>query len=753
MRCWRLAIAAVLVTALPGFGVDFATEIHPLLASRCTGCHVWNQDLIATVRTKGVLLAKVKGELGTRMPPTGPALEARQVELLAAWVKEGMPYVDTSARKAPSWVAPLEPRLPAIPAAKLPAASPIDNFVQAYFAANQLAWRAPVSDATFARRVYLDLWGMTPTPEQLQAFLADRRPEKRAALVDALLANRQLFTGHWISFWNDLLRNDLRQYHGESKNFTPWLTKAIQNNMAYDEMVRQLVRPVGPEAPEGFLLGVNWRGDVSASQLPHMQAAQNTAQVFLGINLKCASCHDSFINQYRLRQSYGLAAMFSAEPVLDIYRCDAKTGDTQKPEFLYPELGQVGEGLSLAERRQRAAELFTHPKNGRLARTFVNRIWGRLFGQAIVEPVDDMDAKPFSPDLLDWLAYDFAQHNYDINHLLRQILLSRSFQMQAVPAPKELSKAQFQGPLQRRLTAEQFVDSLSAMTGEWRVQVSERDSRFVREWQLRSTALSRALGRPIRDQVFTTRNPESTTLQAMELVNGQDLHKLLRRGAQRLQGRLPEAPVSLFDSLVQRRPGVKEVTIPLGGSQEVWLLLEDWGSYDPSRAKAGWAELVAEGPKGRLVLAEVPTISGFRKETLTVAGQAVENVMVPEFGKAVVFHLGPGYERVTGKMVLDDAGSSSDVNANVRFFAFPKQPDRNILTPMKEAPPVVTATGKAAGSGKVGEPGKVGEQLPRLFLQALGRPATAKELQLARQAELEDVLWILANHPEFQYVN
>ena len=103
---------------------------------------------------------------------------------------------------------------------------------------------------------------------------------------------------------------------------------------------------------------MNWRGDINASQTPFMQASQNTAQIFLGVNLKCASCHDSFINQYKLKQSYGLAAMFSAEPSLELVRCDLKTGVRTGPEFLYPELGRVKERRHRSGTSRRRGALF-----------------------------------------------------------------------------------------------------------------------------------------------------------------------------------------------------------------------------------------------------------------------------------------------------------------------------------------------------------------------------------------------------------
>lgn len=719
-------LVLLLVGGLAAFGqVDFAGEVHPILAARCAQCHSGDgaqaglriDERAGFARVRGRLIAKVKGQDGMRMPPSGAPLSAAEIAVLERWVADDLPWVDMKARAASKWVAPLEPRQVVVRGD----GNPIDVLLGGSF-------RAPVSDAGFARRVYLDLWGVTPTPEQLAAAAG----VDRGALVDRLLADRTMFAGHWISFWNDLLRNDQRAYHGDAaKPYTPWLRKALEENRPYDAMVRELIDPRGPDGPAGFLAGVNWRGDVNASQLPHMQAAQNTAQVFLGVNLKCASCHDSFVNKYKLRESYGMAAIFSEAGKLELVRCDVKTGKMQGAQFLFPSLGTVPADGTLEERRAAAAALFTSPANGRLARTFVNRVWGRLFGRAIVEPVDDMDSEPFNADLLDWLASDFAAHRYDVNHLLRLILTSRAWQQPALPQ----TDSKFRGPLPRRLTAEQFVDSLSAITGEWRVLANDRGARMAREWEFKSTALSRAMGRPIRDQVYTTRPAEASTLQALELVNGTTLAQELRRGAQRLAGTLPEPPVAVFDSKTLKR-GAVALDVPVDGLKELWLLVEDAGSYDPDRTVAGWAELAFDGVSAR-------PLQGIALKTVAVDKDTFKDVVVTPFGKAVLLSVPAGAKRLTGKLVLDDVGRLSDVNSAARFYLFPRVPDRNLLVKLTEAPPVPAPAVE-----------KNRDQLTeRLFLQLLGRRPAAAERALAGKLELEDLLWTLLLHPEFQYVH
>ena len=276
------------------------------------------------------------------------------------------------------------------------------------------AGKTSVPDQTYARRVYLDTWGLLPTPEQLAEFEADKRPGKRALLADKLLSNSQNYAEHWMSFWNDHLRNDEGVvYHGERKYITSWLRKALEQNLPYDKFVYSLLNPTAKDDPEGFIIGVNWRGEVNASELPPMQAAQNTAQIFLGVNLKCNSCHDSFISKWKLNDAYGMASFFSDKP-LDIVRCDVHTGALSSPKYLFSNEKVIDPAAPLSERRAALAKLITEKDQERLARTYVNRVWRRLFGQGIVEPVDNLDAKAWSPELLAQLATEFRASNFDM---------------------------------------------------------------------------------------------------------------------------------------------------------------------------------------------------------------------------------------------------------------------------------------------------------------------------------------------------
>ena len=245
-------------------------------------------------------------------------------------------------------------------------------------------------------------------------------------MAAALLGRNTDYAAHWLSFWNDLLRNDYAGtgfIDGGRKQITGWLYEALVSNKPYDQFVRELINP--SDASQGFIKGIKWRGQVNASQVQEVQFAQNISQVFLGENMKCASCHDSFINDWKLTDAYGLAAIIAAKP-LDMHRCDKPTGEIAKPKFIFPELGDIT-GSTPQERLKQTAALMTSPENGRLTRTIANRLWQRLLGRGIVEPVDIMANEPWSPDLLDFLASQLSFTGYDLKKLLLLITTSDAY--------------------------------------------------------------------------------------------------------------------------------------------------------------------------------------------------------------------------------------------------------------------------------------------------------------------------------------
>jgi hypothetical protein len=455
---WCAAVAAAIAQGPANQPrVSYEDDIVPIVAANCLECHSADQRkgglslaTYADVLDGGkdgpivrpgrgadsMLVQRLHGIGGEQMPKDAVPLSADEMALITRWIDEGARPSPNAPPAPPPWDAPLAletPRVPEIVWAGWQ--SPADRIVAAYLRGRGVAEPALVGDERFARRAYLDIWGLLPTPDALQAFVADRSANKRRALVARLLADNARYAEHWVTFWNDLLRNeDGVNYYSETdgrRTITPWLLPALYTNLPYNQFVTKLLNPQSAADPEGFLIGVNWRGETSAAVTPWMQAAQNTSQVFLGVNLKCNACHDSFVNKWKLKDAYGLASYFSPEGQLQLFRCDIAQNQYATPSFLYPELNRPVPSMSRSDRRATAAAIFTDPRNGRLARTVTNRLWQRLIGAGIVPVVDDMDGRPWSPVLLDWLASDFVASDYNLKHLIETIITSRAYQMPA----------------------------------------------------------------------------------------------------------------------------------------------------------------------------------------------------------------------------------------------------------------------------------------------------------------------------------
>ena len=479
-----LAVVAPLAAA-----PDFVHEVAPILKKHCAECHTdmkkkgglsmnteesfrqgsENGPIIdAANPEKSLLLDLIStDDEDLRMPPKGKGLDDRQVEIIKAWVISGAKWEPGFAFKKPAYEPPLRPRNPELPAARDNRTNPIDRMIDEYLAGKKLPRPAPLDDTAFLRRVHLDLVGLLPDVEIVKTFVADPSADKRTRLVDSLLADKTAYTEHWLTFWNDLLRNDYAgtgYIDGGRKQISGWLYQAIYDNMPYDEFVRRLVAPTADN--EGFANGIKWRGSVSAAQITPMQYAQSVGQTFLGINLKCASCHDSFVDRWKLSEAYGLAAIYSDEP-LEMFRCDKPTGKTAVPGWLFPELGKVDASLPRDERLKQLAALITHPQNGRTPRAITNRLWQRLMGRGIVHPVDAMQSAPWNEDLLDYLAVHLAENHQDLKKTLRLICLSQAYQSKSESfeeAPKEMNYV-YQGPRPKRLTAEEFTDAIWQICG------------------------------------------------------------------------------------------------------------------------------------------------------------------------------------------------------------------------------------------------------------------------------------------------
>jgi mono/diheme cytochrome c family protein len=562
--CWQLAGGAdnSAITASPRL-VDFARDVVPIFQTSCISCHANGLDkggfridtrelmlkggdsgdpAIVPGHSKDSPLVELISEtdLTVLMPKKGAHLTPAQITTIKNWIDQGAIW--------PAGVSPgrfkeasLAPRRPVVPPAETGSGltNSVDLMLQPYFAGHDIKPSQVVSDRVYARRVYLDTIGLLPSPADLDTFQAGKSADKRTQLVHRLLSDNRRYAEHWLSFWNDLLRNDYKgtgYIDGGRKQITVWLFNALKTNMPFDEFVRQLV--TGEHGAGGFIDGFIWRGTVNASQTPPLQAAQNLSQVFMGVNLKCASCHDSFVSNWKLADAYGLAGVFADDP-LEMQRCDHPLGTYAPLKFLYPQLGAIDSRLPKSQRAKELSLLITKPENGRLTRTIVNRLWQRTMGRGLIEPTDEMDNDPWNPDLLDELAIELSDHHYDLKQTLETILTSRAYQLPAVVEESERDDAfVFHGPAVRRMSAEQFADAVSTVTEVWPTKPSTRPAHEgtpqapeIRSSLCPANPLTTAMGRPNREQVVTERATAATTLQGLEMTNGSTLATVLHEAA------------------------------------------------------------------------------------------------------------------------------------------------------------------------------------------------------------------------------
>ncbi|WP_442485763.1 PSD1 and planctomycete cytochrome C domain-containing protein [Aeoliella sp. SH292] len=598
---WALLSCPRSTAEEPTAKVDFAHQIVPVLKQHCAECHsgtraeggfsINNRGLLleAGVVTEGDSDDSYLMELITtddediQMPPPGkPRVAAEQVSLVRSWIDERLPWEPGFTFAENSYEPPLLPRRPELPPVVAGRANPVDRIIDAHLEETGVPRPAPLGDAAFYRRVSLDLVGLLPSAEEVEAFVADTSPNKREQLVDRLLEDRVAYAQHWMSFWNDLLRNEYDgtgYVDGGRRPIGAWLYRSLMENKPYDQFVRELIDPT--DESRGFINGIKWRGSVNASQTNEIQFAQNVPQVFLGINLKCASCHDSFIDRWTLEETYALAAVYSDHP-LEIHRCDKPIGKQASAAWLFPEIGEVDANLPRDERLEQLSKLMTHKDNGRFTRTMVNRLWCQLMGRGIVHPTDSMQTEPWNEDLLDWLAVDLVDNGYDLKSTLRTIATSEAYQSQASKDDEQPQGNEFayHGPIAKRMTAEQFVDAVWQLTGTGPTKPHDKANEFLtkhdgeqrapneryRSVLVASDLLMRSLGRPNREQVVTSRPPLLTTLQALDLSNSPTLVTTLHEGATQLATKWEdksdvEVVETIYVDALSRKPTDKERTI------------------------------------------------------------------------------------------------------------------------------------------------------------------------------------------------
>jgi len=403
------------------------------------------------------------------------------------------------------------------------------------------------SDEEFVRRVYLDTIGKLPVPDEVRGFVASASPDKRAQLIDDLL-RRPEFADWWAMKWTDRLGCNQR-FVGKAGayKYHRWIHRAMLDNTPEDEFVRTILTAQGgnyANPPAGFFRRLR----------NPQQRAEEVAQLFLGVRMQCAKCHNHPGERWTQDDYHGLAAFFARikyfngpffnhiydkEETVYLARSGEvnhpRTGQTVQPKFLGGVAATIDDEKH--DRRQVLANWLTAPENPFFAKVSVNRIWFHLLGRGIVEPVDDFRSSnpPSIGPLLDALAADFVQHGYDRQHLIRTILNSRTYQLSWQTTPSNVDDEKyFSHATVRLLGAEQLLDAISIATavpqpfGDFPPGMSAVS---LPDGEYKHPFLD-AFGRPARAMACECERDRDTNLtQALHLVGGRYVHeKLMQDG-------------------------------------------------------------------------------------------------------------------------------------------------------------------------------------------------------------------------------
>jgi hypothetical protein len=454
-------------------------------------------------------------------------------------------------------------------------------------------------DDEFLRRVYLDVCGILPTPDETRRFLADRSADKRARLIDRLL-KRPEYADFWALKWVDRLGcNNRFVGHRGAYAYRQWIFSQVSANVPFDRFVRSVITASGPNYSHP-----------AASFYRRVRDPQSrveaVSQLFLGVRIGCARCHNHPAERWTQDDYYGLAAFFSRVRYRDgpffkhIYDKEETVWLDRQGEVTHPRTGQVmkprllgGKEVDVPDHRDRREVLaawVTRPDNPYFARVAVNRVWFHLFGRGIVEPVDDFRESnpPCNPELLDALAADFVAHKFDVKHTLRTILNSTTYQLSSATNKfNEDDEVYFSHSRVRQLSAEQLMDGICRVTG-----VAERYRGVplgTRAAQLPDGELFhpflKAFGRPARAiECECERDNDATLEQALLLNAGRVIQDKLRSDkgtvARLAASKLaPEALAEdLFLTALSRYPSAKEKRLlakKLGQARDRRKALED----------------------------------------------------------------------------------------------------------------------------------------------------------------------------------
>ena len=454
---------------------------------------------------------------------------------------------------------------------QLPANNYVDTLVHNKLHKLRMTPSELCSDEVFVRRLYLDITGLLPTAEETAVFLGDPSTDKRAKLIDQLLEKKE-FTELWVMKFAELLQIQTDDNQGMSYKATllyfNWLKDRIANNVPMDQIVRELLTSKGGTF-------TNPATNYYQVERDNLKITENVAQVFMGMRLQCAQCHNHPFDRWTQDEYYSFASFFSqvgrkrgADPRENIIY-NRRSGEINHPvhkkpmppKFLGDDTPEIAKG---ADRREVLAEWLASPKNPFFARNLANLVWAHFFGQGIIEPVDDVRISnpPSNPELLDELSAKFTEYNYDFKKLVRDVCNSRIYQLSTKTNPSNESDTRnFARSQLRRLRAEVMLDVIS--------QATETKNKFqglplgAKAIQIADGRVSKFLttfGRATRETVCSCEVVMEPSLsQALHLLNGDTTNNRVKQGkviAESLkEGKKPEEIINdLYLRCYSRRP-------------------------------------------------------------------------------------------------------------------------------------------------------------------------------------------------------
>ncbi len=466
--------------------------------------------------------------------------------------------------------------VPGFSPADVPQDHTIDRAVFAKLNRMRVRPSDPCTDPEFLRRVYLDALGILPTPDDARAFLADPAPDKRTKVVEGLLA-RPEFLDFWTLKFADVLRANGRLIQTKGSHvFHRWIRSNLERGVPMDQFVRDLL------TADGSTLKNPPANYYRISRDPE-NSVETTAQLFLGVRIQCAKCHNHPFERWTQDDYYGFAAVFSKvrrkkgnlpdeEVIFRVGDGDVRqprTGKVMPPKALG---GPVLAEAAGEDRRAKLAAWLTGADNPFFARSLANRVWYHLMGRGVVEPVDDFrDSNPASNDeLLDGISSDFAKSGYNLRGLIHAILTSRTYQLSARTNPLNAEDTlYFSHAYTKLLPAEVLLDAISAVTGT--TTVFEGLPGGTRATQIMDgkteNPFLKTFGRPARELACECeRESDANLSQALQLIGGATVNGKLRDDNGRMASLAKSAATpeqitrELYLSALSREPDATELS-------------------------------------------------------------------------------------------------------------------------------------------------------------------------------------------------